>query len=147
MEREKIYKKIGKRYVEVETPRFHIDFFEFSFLVEACVPPRPIARSMFWHDVINKHYHTLSWNERNRLFEWINRHHGMQSGIAESNEDCLVFNARFDPSNQYVIYTNFGGENKITEAFSWQGEYHTAINTSIQEKYITKIEKIDEEDL
>lgn len=35
---EKVYKKIGKRYVEIESPRFPIDFFEFSFLVEACIP-------------------------------------------------------------------------------------------------------------
>lgn len=25
--------------------RFNIVFFEFSFLVEACIPPRPIARA------------------------------------------------------------------------------------------------------
>jgi hypothetical protein len=139
---EKLYKKVGKRYVEVEPQRFPIDFFEFSFLVEACIPPRPIARSMYWHDVINTHYHTLTVNERVRLFEWINREYGMEEGIKNGNEDCLVFNARFDPSNQYLIHTNFGGENKITEAFKWQGKYHTAINTSINEEYITKIEKI-----
>ena len=138
----KVYKKVGKRYVEIESPRFPIDFFEFSFLVEACIPPRPIARSMFWHDVINKHYHTLTKNERERLFEWVNRNHSMQSGIEESNEDCLIFNARFDPANQYNVHTNFGGENKTTEAFSWQGKYHTAINTFINEDYITKIEKL-----
>lgn len=139
---EKIYKKVGKRYIELETPRFPIDFFEFSFLVEACVPPRPIARSMFWHDVINKHYHTLTQNERERLFEWINRNHSMQSGIEDGNEDCLVFNARFDPSNQYNVHTNFGKESKIIEAFSWQNRYHTAINISINEDCITKVEKV-----
>ena len=139
----KVYKKVGKRYVEIESPRFPIDFFEFSFLVEACIPPRPIARAMFWHDVINKHYHTLTKNERERLFEWVNRNHSMQSGIENGNEDCLIFNARFDPTNQYNVYTNFGGENKIIETFSWQGKYHTTINTFIQEEYITKIEKTD----
>ena len=139
---EKVYKKIGKRYVETEPLRFPIDFFEFSFLVEACIPPRPIARTMFWHDVINKHYHTLTKNERERLFEWVNRNHSMQSGIENGNEDCLIFNARFDPTNQYNVYTNFGGENKIIETFSWQVKYHTTINTFIQEEYITKIEKL-----
>lgn len=140
---EKIYKKVGKRYVEIEAPRFPIDFFEFSFLVEACVPPRPIARSMFWQDVINKHYYTLTKEEKAILFEWINRNCAMRDGVEKGNEDCLVFNARFDPTNQYNVHTNFSGENKTTDAFSWQGKYHTAINTFIQDNYITKIEKID----
>ena len=34
---EKRYKKVDKRYVEVEQNRFgDIDFFEFCFLVESC---------------------------------------------------------------------------------------------------------------
>jgi hypothetical protein len=128
--------------VEVEPQRFPIDFFELSFLIEACIPPRPIARSMFWHDVINIHYHNLTVNERVRLFEWINREYGMEEGVKDENEDCLVFNARFDPDNQYLIHTNFGEKELKTEAFKWQGKYHTTISTSINEEYITKIEKI-----
>ena len=50
--------------------RFEIDFFEFSFLVEACIPERPIARTMFWHNVIDKYYHELTDDERARLFEF-----------------------------------------------------------------------------
>ena len=83
--------------------RFNIDFFEFSFLVEACIPPRPIARAMFWDDVINKHYNVLTENERERLFEWVNRCYGMEHGLENKNEDCLLFNARFDKENQYKI--------------------------------------------
>lgn len=142
MQKEKYYKKVEKRYKEVEFPRFNIDFFEFSFLVTACIPPRPIARTMFWQDVINKYYYVLSENERSNLFEWVNREYSMEKGIEDSNEDCLVFNARFDPNNQYKVHTNFGGENKITESFLWKGRYHTSINTSINEDYITKVEKL-----
>lgn len=40
--------------------RFSIDFIEFSFLVEACIPPRPIARTYFWGQVIDKYYHVLT---------------------------------------------------------------------------------------
>jgi|SRR5690349_13299315 len=143
MEKEKRYKKVGRRYVEVEPQRFgDIDFFEFSFLVEACIPTRPIARTMFWHIVIDKYYHVLTQNERDRLFEWINRCYAMEEGIKNSNEDCLLFNARFDPNNQYKVYTNFKGEEKIIETFLFQGRYYTARNTSIVDEYITKVEKI-----
>jgi len=102
---EKLYKKIGKRYKEVEPQRFKIDFIEFSFLVSACIPDTPIARAMFWGNVIDKYYYEMSSNERERLFEWISRDWRMEEGVKKGNENCLLFNARFDPSNQYLIST------------------------------------------
>jgi hypothetical protein len=120
--------------------RFNIDFFEFSFLVEACIPPRPIARAMFWDDVINKHYNTLTDNERGRLFEWINRNPCMQDGIEEGNEDCLLFNARFNPDNQYKVHTNYNDKLEVYDAFKLNDRYYIKKNTSIEDKYITKVE-------
>jgi hypothetical protein len=120
--------------------RFYIDFFEFSFLVEACIPPRPIARAMFWDDVIDKHYNTLTDNERVRLFEWINRNHCMQDGIEERNEDCLLFNARFNPDNQYKVHTNYNDKLEVYDAFKLNDRYYIKKNTSIEDKYITKVE-------
>jgi len=52
--------------------RFNIDFFEFSFLVEACIPPVPIARAVFWGKVLNEYYKVLSQEERDKLHEWLN---------------------------------------------------------------------------
>lgn len=124
--------------------RFNIDFFEFSFLVEACIPPRPIARAMFWDDVINKHYNTLTNDERSRLFEWINRNAFMQDSIEQGNEDCLIFNARFDPDNQYKVHTNYNDKLETYDAFKWNDMYYTRKNTSIDDKYITKVEKDNE---
>lgn len=120
---------------------FNIDFFEFSFLVEACIPPRPIARAMFWDDVINKHYNTLTDNERARLFEWINRNPCMQDGIEELNENCLLFNARFDPDNQYKVHTNYNEKLEIYDAFKWNDRYYIRKDTSIEDKFIKKVEK------
>ena len=120
--------------------RFNIDFFEFSFLVEACIPPRPIARAMFWDDVIDKHYKFLTDNERVRLFEWINRNPCMQDGIEEGNEDCLLFNARFNPDNQYKVHTNYNDKLEVYDAFKLNDRYYIKKNTSIEDKYITKVE-------
>jgi hypothetical protein len=121
--------------------RFSIDFFEFSFLVEACIPPRPIARAMFWDDVIDKHYNTLTDNERGRLFEWINRNPCMQDGIEEGNEDCLLFNARFNPENQYKVHTNYNDKLEVYDAFKLNDRYYIKKNTSIEDRFITKVEK------
>lgn len=121
--------------------RFNIDFFEFSFLVEACIPNSPIARTMFWHRVINEYYNVLTDSERSRLYEWINRCHSMQSGIENKVEDCLLFNARFNPENQYVVTTKYKGEVSEHECFLWNDRYHTTKTSSIAEEYIHKVEK------
>ena len=141
---DKLYKKVGKRYVEVEPQRFgDIDFFEFSFLVEACAGNRPIARSVFFDRVINKYYHILSQDERDNLFEWINRSSSFKFDLERGCDSCLWFNARFDKNNQFLVHTLFNGEEKIIEAFLLDGKYHTSKTTSINEEYITKIEKLN----
>ena len=118
---------------------FQIDFFEFSFLVEACIPPRPIARAVFWQDVIDKHYHTMSVNERSRLHEWINRNNLFEDGIENKNEDCLLFNARFDIKNQYQVKTSFQNETIITKCFKWKGKYHLSKSKFVSEEYIVEV--------
>lgn len=139
---EKLYKKVGKRYKEVEPQRFKIDFIEFSFLVSACIPDTPIARAYFWQNVVDKYYYEMSSNERERLYDWINRDWRMEEGIKKGNEDCLLFNARFDKENQYLVFTTLDGEQKEIEAFLLKGMYWTSKNTFINDKYITKVEKL-----
>ena len=138
---EKLYKKVGKRYVEVEPQRFgDIDFFEFSFLVEACTGNRPIARSMFFDRVIDKYYHVLSQDERDNLFEWINRSSSFKLDLERGCDSCLWFNARFDKNNQFLVYTLFNGEERVFKAFKFMDTYYTKKNTFIDEEYITKVE-------
>lgn len=139
---EKLYKKVGKRYVEVAPQRFNIDFFEFSFLVEACYGRRPIARSMFFQDVVDKYYYVLTQNERDNLFEWLNRNVGFTSELENGEESCLLFNARFDKNNQYLLTTFYDSKEEVIEAFKFGEKYYTAKGTSINEYYITKVEKL-----
>ena len=140
---QKFYKKVGKRYVEIEPQRFSIDFFEFSFLVEACIPPTPIARAYFWGNVIDKYYYEMTPNERERLFNWINKDWRFQNSLEKGNEDCLLFNARFDKDNQFLVFYSFGGKEDTTEAFKFGEKYHVTKHTSVNKDYITKIEKIE----
>lgn len=117
-----------------------IDFFEFAFLVEACIPPRPIARTMFWHRVIDSIYHQLTPDERTKLYEWILRSPSFTHSFEKGNEDCEIFEARYNPNNSWDITTNFNGEVKVIEdAFWYRGRYHTGMSTSIVEDYITEV--------
>ena len=119
---------------------FEIDFFEFSFLVEACIPPKPIARAVFWLDVIDKHYHKMTSDESSRLYHWIKKNPLFERGLEENERGCVLFEARFNPNNQYIVTTNFSGEAETHRCFKLNDEYHISISTSIQDKYIIKVE-------
>jgi HSP90 family molecular chaperone len=115
---------------------FTIDYFELAFLAEACIPPRPIARSVFWDSLINKHYNSMSNHERNHLFVWLKK-----SIDGRRNEEIDLFYARFDPQNQFKVFCDYKGKQEVKDCFYYKNHYHTDKNTSIVEEYITKIEQ------
>jgi len=118
--------------------KFKIDIIEFNFLVEACIPPRPIARSMFWDDVINIHYYNMTPDERSNLLRWIQ----LNPCFNLDNDDCKWFFDRFDIKNQYRIYSLHKDKEEIHECFKHSNKYHTEKNKYISKEYIIKIEKL-----
>jgi hypothetical protein len=122
---------------------FKIDFFELCFLAEACIPPRPIARTMFWQNLTNAYYNQMTGHERVRLFELMKRNSWYEESLA-TQEDTQIFHARFDPDNQYIVTTNYNGEVGEWDAFKRNDKYYTSATKSIIEDYITKIEKNNE---
>jgi len=118
--------------------KFNIDFFEFSFLVEACIPPRPIARAMFFQRVSNSYYHEMTDNERKNLFSWIIK----LDKFDINDNNCQNFYNRFNPDNQYKIHTDYGGKKEIKEVYLHNEKYHIDDQISVIEEYITKIEKL-----
>lgn len=122
--------------------RFKIDFFEFSFLVCACIPPTPIARGMFWDNVINEYYHELTPEERVKLHEWVNREYSMQHALEKGNEDAIEFNLRYDPDNQYEVRTEFKGKEEIVQAYKDGDRYYIEINKWIAPEFIKEVIKL-----
>jgi hypothetical protein len=118
--------------------RFNIDFFEFIFLVEACIPPVPIARSCFWEKVINIHYHELNENERKKLFEIITNN----QNFTNKDEDCRLFFARYNPENQYMVDTEFEGKKEQHECFRFNDKFHLTKSKFIDPNYIVSSKKI-----
>jgi len=118
--------------------KFQIDFTEFAFLVEACIPPKPIARSMFWHKVIDEYYFQMTDDERRHLFEWLKKNNRFTEGL-NNEEDCRIFHARFDPLNQYMVTTNYGGKEEQYEAFKYNDRYHVKKDTWIAPEYIVDV--------
>ena len=117
--------------------KYEADFIETMFLLEACIPQRPIARTMFWHKFIDKEYYKLTDANRKKVFEWIQ----LNPSFDIKNEDCNLFHLRFNPDNQYVVTTLYEGKEEKHFAFKHEELYKTSRTRSIQEKYIVKIEK------
>lgn len=110
--------------------KFEIDFIELAFLAEVCIPPRPIARAIFFDKLSDEHYHKMSQAERDRLFEWISKNLDME------NEDCAHFHARFNPDNQYSVTTKIKNVSSTVDAYLFNDKYHVLKNKFIAKQYI-----------
>lgn len=119
--------------------RFPIGFYEFSFLVEACIPPRPAARSMFWMSVIDKHYHAMTIRERQNLFEWITTN----ANFDVSNEYCKWFYDRFSPRNQHTVKVNVPLTGAVIECFKHGERYYTTMKKFISPESIIDVQPIN----
>ena len=122
---------------------FKIDFFELCFLAEACIPPRPIARAMFWQNLTNAYYDQMTGHERVKLFEFMKRNSWYEESLA-TQEDTQIFHARFDPDNQYEVTTNYDGQEGVWDTFLMRDRYYTSSSRSVLEDYIIKIKKKNE---
>ena len=122
--------------------RFNIDFFEFSFLVEACIPPTPIARTMFFQKVIDVHYHEMTPEGRAKLYSWINSNSRFENSL-KTEQLCIIFNARFDKDNQYKVTTIYDNQQTEIECFFLTDKYWINSTTMINDEYITEIKKLE----
>lgn len=116
--------------------KFRIGFFELAFLAEACVPPAPIARGMFWDRLIDEYYYQMTIQEREELFVWL------RPKLDVYNEQCSIFYARYNPKNQFRVTTICQGEKEIYECFKWNEAYRTSTRKLVADEFITKVEKI-----
>jgi hypothetical protein len=119
---------------------FTIDFFELCFLAEACIPKRPIARTMFWQSLTDRYWVEMSEGQRISLFDWMQKSWVYEESL-EKEEDTQVFHARFNPDNQYMVKAVFLGKEEEHRAFKMGDRYYIKRNTWISEEYVISVEK------
>lgn len=122
--------------------KFNIDFFELAFLAEACIPPRPIARAMFWQNLTNVYWKQMTEGERAHLFEWMNRNDWYKQSL-ETEEDTKIFHARFNPDNQYMVETKYKRKKEKHRAFKMGDRFYIGTTTFIDDEYITEATKFE----
>ncbi len=121
---------------------FKINIEELAILTAATIPPTPIARHCLWMDVCDKHYHSMTPEERARLYDWIQKSAEHRSDRTLKDENYLYFLARYNPDNQYILETTYNGVDEDIETFLFEDRYHTKKNQWVSEDYINKINKI-----
>lgn len=122
--------------------KFTIDFFELSFLAKACIPPAPIARSMFFDKMIDDYYHEMTDSERLRIFEYMNMNTRYLQKLKEGDEKVLLFQNRFNPENQFLLSYDTGKEKGTIEAFLHKDNYVLNTRTSINKEFVKKAEPL-----
>lgn len=120
---------------------FTIEFFELCVLAEACIPPRPIARTMFWQSLTDQYWEQMTENERAKIFSWLQKNPYYEDSLAKE-EDTQVFHARFDPTNQYEVTYQYQGTTESIRTFLYKDRYHTSTRRSVFPDYITRIQKL-----
>lgn len=117
---------------------FAIDFFELLFLAEACIPPKPIARAMFWKDLINKHYKKMSIQERAKMFDFISQNESFKRAMNNEEKEAICFYNRFNPDNQYEIVMN---DDLVYEAFKHNDKFYVDDITYAPFEHIKSVNK------
>lgn len=122
--------------------QFSISEEELMILASCTIPPTPIARAMFWRNMIERYYFEMTKGERVKLHQWINRNYRYEQGIKDGNEDVIWFEKRYDPENQYRVFTLYEGKEQDHECFKNGDRYWTSTTRFIAPEFITKVEKL-----
>lgn len=94
-----------------------------------------------WIKLVDKHWHAMSEETRKETFEkWVSTPDF--DDMREKDEKVRLFYARFHPDNQFTVNTNYKGSVNKIRAFKWGNRYYVGSRTSINDEYITSIEKI-----
>lgn len=82
----------------------------------------------------------MTETERIHLFEWLNKDYNYKQSL-ETQLDTKIFNARFDPNNQFLVKVIYDGKEEIRRAFLFSDKYYVGTNTHISEENIVSVEK------
>lgn len=106
---------------------FTIDFTELLIFAQACIPPVPIARSVFFEKLSEIYYKQMDSEQRKKMFDLIIKNYKFD----KTNEDCLHFYNRFNPENQYRVLTFYNNKKETISAYLHNGKYHVSKNKYI----------------
>ena len=112
---------------------YKIDFFELMFLAEACIPPVPIARTVFWHNLTDVYRKQMSVEDRGRLRDAMRKH----SRYDLLNADVAEFDAAFHHENQFNVTTTLGD---VNDCYKHGDRYYVSRNRWVSPEFIAKVE-------
>jgi hypothetical protein len=94
-----------------------------------------------WIKLVDKYWHGMSEQTRRETFEkWVSTPDFRD--MLEQDEKVRLFYARFHSDNQFTVNTNYNGTVNKMRAFKWKDRYYVGSRASINDEYITSVEKI-----
>jgi hypothetical protein len=93
---------------------------------------------MLWKRFVDEFYHMFTPEERGRLREWLSK----SPKYDLNNEDVALFDARYNPDNQYEVEVDYLGQKSKQKVFKYKERYHVDETTSIIEKLVVRVKKI-----
>lgn len=83
----------------------------------------------------------MTEDERIHLFEWMQKSWVYEKSL-EEEQDTQIFHARFNPDNQYIVKTNYNGNEEEHRTFKMGERYYKDSRSSLLDVYITSVEKL-----
>ena len=69
---------------------FTIDFFELAFFAEACIPPSPIARAMFWQNLTKRYWSQMTEDYDNSVSTFFQATGARRSIVSDTSFTVLA---------------------------------------------------------
>lgn len=92
-----------------------------------------------WIKLVDKYWHAMSEETRKNCFDTLVSNPEFPN---MTQDEVKLFCARFDPDNQFTVNTNYKGTVNKMRAFKWKDRYYVGSRASINDEYITSVEKI-----
>lgn len=119
---------------------FTIDFFELLFLAETCIPPVPIARTMFWRKLIDEHHDAMTERQRSDFLAAMMKNPRFDTG----KQDCRQLFCRYARQHQYRVKIDTGSTKGEFFTYFFNGLHYINREAWLPEKYIVSKEKLYE---
>ena len=121
-------------------PDFKVSLHQLFFLAESCVPPSGETKMIFWRSLVDTYWFEMTEKERSIFFNLMRGSKKYQESL--DNEETQIFDARFDPENQFFVFSKLGGEIKTNVTFKRLDHFYANRETLIFNEHIVSIQKI-----
>jgi hypothetical protein len=119
---------------------FKISLHQLFLLSESCIPPAGEYKMAFWRSLVDSYWFEMSESQRAIFFNLMRDSEKYQDSL--THEETQIFDARFDPENQYLVYSKLAGNIKTNVVFKRNGHFYANRETILFDEHIVSVMKL-----